>query len=168
MKSLECNIRQDLDADLVLRDFSLDPEVSPERRAICALTLGVGVNHAFYFVQELRQAISWTHDGKLEGKRKLSEILSSSACDYQRSIYYSLAGRGIVNTLNDLDWLFHQLAHRGRLCAENRQKGFRFTTDPNPYVAPEADGPLPEFDPHFELGPSWGSEALRPRPRLYR
>ena len=56
------------------------------------------------------------HEGIPAGKGKLSEILANDgADDFQRCIYFCLAGRGVVAMLDDLEWLEDLLERRGRV-----------------------------------------------------
>lgn len=143
------------DLDITLRDVSTDLEVVPTRRAIAALSQGMPIEDAYYSIRELREAVALTHEGDPGGKRKLSRILSTACDDYQRAIYYSLAGRGIVNMLDALEWLEDLLELRGRIGGEAHASGIRTMPVAHPYVAEAPDGPLPADDAAFEMGPSW-------------
>lgn len=106
------------DLDLGLRDASLDPANRPTRRMLAAAAIGTEVNDAYYAAVELREAIEWVHDGHPGGKLKLSMILGNACDDYQRCLYFILAGRGIVQMLEDLDWLESLLEARGRVAGK--------------------------------------------------
>ena len=43
---------------------------------------------------------------------KLAEIISNSCDDFQRGIYYCLAGRGVVEMADAMDWLLAMLKAR--------------------------------------------------------
>jgi len=45
------------DLDITLRDTSVDPDNTPNRRAIANLSLSMEVNDAYYSVRELREAV---------------------------------------------------------------------------------------------------------------
>ena len=81
------------DLDTVLRDVSCDAV----RRAIAALCIGVGIDDAWLSVRELREAVSLVHEGADGGRARLATILSTACDDFQRAIYYCLAGRGVGN-----------------------------------------------------------------------
>jgi hypothetical protein len=83
------------DLDIELRDASCDLNVLPARRAIAALCIGVGVDDAYFSVRELREAVSLVHENAPGGRAKLAAILSNSCDDFQRAIYFCLAGRGV-------------------------------------------------------------------------
>ena len=93
------------DLDITLRDASVDPASRPTQRMLAAAALGMDVEDAYFAAVELREAVEWIHEGITGGKRKLSTILGNSCDDYQRCLYYILAGRGVVQMLDDLMWL---------------------------------------------------------------
>ncbi|WP_252405173.1 hypothetical protein, partial [Escherichia coli] len=91
------SIRHLFDLDITLRDAALDMENRPTRRMIANAAIGMHVEDAYYSVRELREAVSWVHEGVSAGKLKLAEILGNDgADDFQRCIYFCLAGRGVV------------------------------------------------------------------------
>src|SRR3546814_4674915 len=82
------------DLDVTLRDAALDDQNRPTRRMLANAAIGMHVEDAYYSVRELREAMSWVHEGETGGKRKLASILSTPAGDdFQRCIYFCLAGR---------------------------------------------------------------------------
>jgi hypothetical protein len=137
------------DLDIALRDAACDPELLPQQRAVANLCLGMEIDDAYLSVRELHQAVDWVHHGVPEGRRKLAATLSNRCDDFQRALYYALAGRGVVEMLDTLGWLADLLKARGRVAA--------------PYVAAEPDGPLVSPDPGFELGAAWAADR-GPRP----
>ena len=147
------------DLDVTLRDASLDPHTRPTRRMIAGASLGMCVEDAYFSVRELREAVQWVHEGEIAGKKRLAAILGNDgADDFQRCIYFCLAGRGVVSMLDDLEWLEDLLERRGRIAGE--QKRLKETVMPlvNPYVADAPDGPLVRMDGNFEQGPSWWAD----------
>lgn len=143
------------DLDIGLRDASCNPAVSPARRAIAALSIGVDVNDAYFSVRELREAVSLVHEDAPTGRAKLAGLLSNPCDDFQRAIYYSLAGRGVVEMAEAMDWLLALLKARGRTAAWLSRARLRRKSLISPYVAEAPDGPLVSSDPDFELGRSW-------------
>ena len=143
------------DTDIVLRDASVDPANRPTQRMIANAAIGVEVDDAYYALRELREAVSWVHEGDPRGKPKLKRMLANACDDYQRCLYYALAGRGIVQMLDDLEWLEEILEARARtLGAVRRAKGHCMPRT-SPYVSTEPDGILPEAEGTFQQGPSW-------------
>jgi hypothetical protein len=146
------------DLDITLRDASLDPELEPTRRALANLTLGMEVNDAYYSTRELREAVEWVHEGTAGGKKKLTDILGNKgADDYQRALFYAVAGRGVVQVLDDLTWLELLLYARGRIAGEASRAKVHLKPLRDPYIAKQADGPVGQFDAGFVEGPSWWS-----------
>ena len=142
------------DVEIGLRDAAVDANVRPSRRMIANACLGVGLEDAYYSVRELREAINRIHDGEIKARRRLAEILANGCDDFQRCIYYALAGRGVIAMLEDLVWLEGLLKVRGGFGATALANGGRIMPLVNPYVASEPDGPLPAIA-DFNLGPSW-------------
>ena len=148
-----------IDLDLSLEEAALAPELSPGRRMLANACIGMDPLDAYYATAELHQAAAWVHEGLPEGKRKLVGILGNDAADdFQRCLYYALAGRGVVAMLDDLGWLTALLERRARIAAETHDK--RLVAKPMiaPYVAPEPDGPVGRFAGDFEQGASWWLE----------
>lgn len=143
------------DIDITLRDAALDPDNSPNRRALANLAIGMEVNDAYYSVRELRETIQWVHEGVSGGKKRLATILGNDCDDYQRAIYYALAGRGLVNMLDDLVWLEHLLHARGRIAGEAVRNKIVVANLTDPYIVKEAAAPVGKFDPNFTEGPAW-------------
>ena len=143
------------DLDITLRDAALDTENRPARRAIANLSIGMEVEDAYYSTRELREAVQWVHEGVSGGKKKLTTILGTRCDDYQRALYYALAGRGVVEMLDDLIWLEELLVDRGRVAAAVRRAPATAMPLVDPYVAKEPDGPVGAYDAEFEEGPSW-------------
>lgn len=147
------------DLDLSLRDAATDVEVTATRRMIASAAIGVDVDDAYYSVREIREAATWLFEGDLKGKAKLAALLSNGDVDdFQRTIYFCLAGRGVIGMLDDLMWLEALLEARGRIAGECRRR--RRATMPlvNPYVAAEPDGPLVSGRADFKEGRSWSAD----------
>jgi len=143
------------DLDIVLRDVSYDAGVPPVRRAIAALCIGVGIDDAWLSVRELREAVSLVHEGADGGRARLATILSTACDDFQRAIYYCLAGRGVGEMAEAMDWLLAILKARGRTAAWLSRSRVRRRDLVSPYVSEAPDGPLVSRDADFELGRSW-------------
>lgn len=143
------------DLDVNLRDAALDEHNRPTRRAIANIAIGMDVEDAYYSARELREAVEWVHEGFTGGKKKLTVILANRCDDFQRALYYALAGRGVIEMLDDLLWLEGLLEARGRVAAAARRAKVALMPLVEPYVAKQADGPVAASDPDFEQGPSW-------------
>lgn len=143
------------DIDIVLRDASLDSNNRPTRRMIANAAIGVAADDAYYALRELREAVSWVHEGDARGKPKLKRMLANQCDDYQRCLYYALAGRGVVQMLDDLEWLEKILEARARIVGAVRRAKGHCMPLVAPYVASEPDGIVPVPDGDFKQGPSW-------------
>lgn len=146
------------DLDVTLRDAGVDPHNRPTRRMIANAAIGMDADDGYYAARELREAVEWVHEGIAGGKKKLSTILGNDCDDYQRCLYYGLAGRGVVGMLDDLMWLEEILEARGRTAGALRAARMRAQPLCDPYVARAPDGPIGRFDQEFEVGPSWWAD----------
>jgi hypothetical protein len=99
--------------------------------------------------------VSLVHENAAGGRAKLAAILSNSCDDFQRAIYYCLAGRGVVEMAEAMDWLLALLKARGRTAAWLSRSRVRRKDLISPYVSEAPDGPLVSANPDFELGQSW-------------
>jgi hypothetical protein len=143
------------DLDLTLRDASLDPLVTPTRRSLANASIGIEAFDAYYSARELYEALQGVFQGTPGAKNKLTQVLSCQCDDYQRCLYYTLAGRGIVQMLDDLEWLLDLLRPRCEMSGKLLRSGERPAPQVNPYVASEPDGPVPARSANFVEGPSW-------------
>ena len=143
------------DLDIALRDASLDELNRPSRRSLANASIGVESFDAYYSARELFEALQAVHDGAPAAKRKLTQVLSCQCDDYQRCLYYTMAGRGVIQMLDDLEWLLDLLQARCRLSAEFFRSGEYPVMQINPYVSAEPDGPVPSRHADFEKGSSW-------------
>lgn len=143
------------DLDITLRDAACDENTSPTRRAIANLCIGMDVDDAYYSVRELREAVADILEDATDGRGKLRTILANRCDDFQRAIYYSLAGRGVMDMVEALDWLLALLEARGRMAARLGRAHINRKPLVSPYVAEEPDGPVIAADHDFALGRSW-------------
>jgi hypothetical protein len=151
--------RNRFDLDITLRDAALDANNRPTQRMIANAAIGMHVEDAYYSTRELREAVRWVHEGVPAGKLKLAAILANDgADDFQRCLYFCLAGRGVVGMLDDLEWLEDLLERRGRVAGEQKRLKASLMPLTNPYVADAPDGPLVTMDGGFEQGPSWWAD----------
>ncbi len=147
------------DLDVTLRDAALDDQNRPTRRMIANAAIGMHIEDAYYSTRELREAVSWIHEGEIGGKRKLAAILSNpDGNDFQRCLYFCLAGRGVVEMIDDLTWLEEILEARGRIAGQIHRQRVRTYPHVSPYVADEPDGPIVAATEDFAQGRSWWSD----------
>lgn len=143
------------DLDIALRDASLDEYNRPTRRSLANASIGVESFDAYYSAQELFEALQAVHDGLPAAQRKLTQVLSCQCDDYQRCLYYTMAGRGVIQMLDDLEWLIDLLRARCTVSASLFKSGKHPVVQINPYVSAEPDGPVPARNSEFDQGSSW-------------
>lgn len=143
------------DLDVTLKDAAFDPHVRPARRMIANACIGMEAFDAYYSVRELAETLNDMHAGVRGAKARLAKILSTQCDDFQRCIYYSLAGRGGEAMLEDLAWLLEILEGRSVQSAALLREGDFPLPQVNPYVAPEPDGPVVSATDDFTEGASW-------------
>ena len=110
---------------------------------------------AYYSARELYETLQGVFQGLPNAKSRLTQILSCHCDDYQRCLYYALAGRGVVQMLDDLEWLFGLLGPRCQMSGHLLRSGQHPAPMVNPYVSSEPDGPVPARNADFTEGPSW-------------
>ena len=102
-----------------------------------------------------KRQVSLVHEGADGGRARLATILSTACDDFQRAIYYCLAGRGVGEMAEAMDWLLAILKARGRTAAWLSRLRVHRRDLVSPYVSEAPDGPLVSPDADFELGRSW-------------
>ncbi|MGL5839644.1 MAG: hypothetical protein ACRCY3_14205 [Sphingorhabdus sp.] len=81
------------DPDLHLKEVRDDPDAPWTRRALAGVSVGIPTRSGFQKCEELLNAILMICNGIGAGKIKLAEILSAKRDDYQRCLWFALAGR---------------------------------------------------------------------------
>ena len=105
------------DLDIALRDASLDEMNRVARRSLANASIGVEAFDAYHSARELFETLEALHEGQRGAKRKLAQVLSCECDDYQRCLYYTVAGRGVLQMLDDLEWLIDLLKARCEVSA---------------------------------------------------
>ncbi|MDT1000429.1 hypothetical protein RNI08_32370, partial [Pseudomonas aeruginosa] len=72
--------------------------------------------------------------GDPDGKRELAEILGDARNDYQRCLWYTLAGRHPFAIATDVRWLTGLLRARDAQWMAAHKAGRTVTKEPSPYV----------------------------------
>ena len=143
------------DLDITLTDAALDDVNRPTRRMLANACIEIDPFDAYYASLELFEALQAVHEECADAKAKLARILSTRCDDFQRCLYYSLAGRGVVQMLEDFEWLLQILKGRAKISADLLRNGGQVQTARSPYIGDEPDGPIAAASPGFELGASW-------------
>lgn len=144
-----------LNVDLGLMEVRDDVDEQWERRALAGASVGVDPQSALTRAHELASAIDLLIAGSPLGKIGLAGILSSDENDYQRCLWYALAGRHPFSVATDVRWLVGLLRARAEQWAQAIETGRQVTKAPSPYVSDRADGPVGDFAADFALGPQW-------------
>lgn len=130
------------------------------RRAIAGVSVGVPVADAAQAAVELLGALNLICAGRAEGKAKLAAILGRARDDYQRALWYNLAGRGPLSIVSDLGWLVALLDRRKLIAVLADTKKCDIVISPTPYSSAQAEAPLGTFARDFRLGDAWEGLAL--------
>ena len=151
---------KEIDVDLALREARDNVDEPWTRRALAGLSVGMPIQDAAQSAAELLSAVNLLCAGVKRGKAKLCEILGNGCDDYQRALWYTVAGRGPLVIAGDLFWLSALLERRMLigLYAEVNELGY--TKSPSPYVDIVAEAPRGRFIADFTLGEAWEGIAL--------
>lgn len=145
----------DLNIDLGLIEVRDDPDACWERRALAGASVGTDPGITLAEAYMLACTIDRIVAGDPDGKRELAEILGDARNDYQRCLWYTLAGRHPFAIATDVRWLTGLLRARDAQWMAARKAGRTVTKEPSPYVTDAADGPVGVFGRDFVLGPQW-------------
>jgi hypothetical protein len=104
---------------------------------------------------ELSRAVDGLMAGHAGAKATLAAVLGGRGNDYQRCLWYMLAGRDPLGTAVDLGRLVELLGGRAALARDAAVNGSGVSVESDPYVTDQADGPLGVFPADFTLGVHW-------------
>ncbi len=151
-----------VDLEFSFEEALCNLKLASSKRVLAGLCIGMDEEDAFAAVNELHSAVAAAVGPDSAGAERLMEVLSNRACDdFQRALYYALAGRGIDNMTTSLRWLREVLRVRRRASSWARFSDVPMVREPNPYVSDRPDGPVPAFDPDVQFGPSWDQALPR-------
>lgn len=143
------------DLDITLRDASIDPKLTPEQRMVANASIATNAFDGAECVHELLDAIMKVGTNDKDGLPELNRILTLHHDDYQRCLYYCLAGRGYKKTTETLYWLAEIMEGRSRQANWCVMNNAVVHYPVEPYIDSEPDGPLPQLLSREALGPSW-------------
>ncbi len=149
------NWTRDLDLDLGLIEIRDCPDEHWTLRALAGASVGVDPEDALSAAAELSKAVNGLMAGFGHAKVALATILGGRGNDYQRCLWYALAGRDPLGTAVDLGRLVELLDRRRSLAREAATAGTGVTVAHDPYVTDVVDGPLGVFSAAFTLGRQW-------------
>ena len=120
-------------------------------RALAGHSVGMPLEDGYLASAELLDAFEWMLSGRAEGKAKLTCILFAPCNDYQRALYYCLAGRESFGVIADLPRLVALMKARLELGREAEDKEWGLNKAHEPYLSEGPDGPLDPNDTGFAL-----------------
>jgi len=150
-----------IDVDLTLLEMRDNPDEPWTRRALAGASVGVEPMDAYEEAEELVEAVRLMVGGDPQGKVELARILGKDGNDYQRNLWYAVAGRGALSVAADLHWLMAVLATRAEVWLGQKGWDRAVTKQPDPYVTDRPEGPVGRFRSSFELGEHWDGIASR-------
>jgi hypothetical protein len=144
----------DLDLGLIeIRDNADEPWTM---RAIAGHSVGMPVEEGCRAVRNLHRAVALLADGVGEGRAMLAGILGEDRIDYQRSLFYALAGRGPIAMVVDLGRLSILMEARVALARWAAGQGLKTTLQQSPYRYYDgAEVPPASFSAAFALSDAW-------------
>ena len=144
-----------IDIDGALYDVRDDDSQTWEARALAGASIGIDAIAGFRAVLELCEAMNRIVRGEDDGKRRLAEILGRGGDDYQRCLWYSVAGRDPLAVATCFSELEKLMAARASLWVDASRRGLAPSKTDNPYWTSSPEGPRAKFDAQFELGEHW-------------
>ena len=146
---------QNIDLDLGLAEIRDSVDEQWTLRALAGASVGVSPDDAYSAARELSDVVNGLMAGIDGSKAALATILGGAGNDYQRCLWYNLAGRDPLGTAVDLARLVELLDRRRQLAREGAAAMTGVTVAHEPYVTDEVDGPLGAFPADFTLGKQW-------------
>jgi hypothetical protein len=137
-----------------------DETLTWDIRVLAAASIGMDPAQGHAAVCELSDAIDGVVRNEQSGRAALAAILGRDVCDYQRCLWYTLAGRHPLAVATYIKELRQLMAGRAEMWLTAERKRKNPVKEPNPYQTDRAEGPLGHFDSDFRLGSHW--EAYLP------
>lgn len=128
-------------------------------RALAGASVGVAPEEAYSAARELSDVVNGMMAGVDGCKAALATILGGRGNDYQRCLWYSLAGSDPLGNAVDLGCLVALLDRRRKLASEAAAAMTGAKIEHDPYVTDDVDGPLGVFPSKFKLGTQWSPFA---------
>jgi hypothetical protein len=157
------NWRRNIDIDLGLAEVRDCGDEHWTMRALAGASVGVDPEDALSAAAELAGAVNGLIAGQPRAKAELATILGGRGNDYQRCLWYTLAGRDPLGTAVDLGRLVELLGARVQCARDAAMRSSGIVLSPAPYVTDQADGPLGLFSADFTLGAQWSPFADTPQ-----
>ena len=132
-----------IDVDAALYDIRDDDTQAWEVRALAGASIGIDPIAGLRAVIELSTAM------------ELASILGRAGDDYQRCLWYTVAGRDPLAVATSFGELEKLMAARAMLWVEADDRGLTPAKADNPYWTTRPEGPPATFSDRFELGEHW-------------
>ena len=140
-----------INVDTALIDAAEHEFTHPVLKVFLLLSIGTDPEAAYDAAEELASALNQLARDETVAKHRLAQILGRPGRDYQRALFYSVAGRGIYSNAAQLNALVPLLQARRDVWASMTQAGRPVSTQGQSYLAPAGEGPQGTFNPDFEL-----------------
>lgn len=144
-----------IDVDAALLDIRDDDSQSWDLRALAGASVGIDPIGGFRSVLELHDAVELIVRGEVEGKKRLARILGRTGDDYQRCLWFTVAGRDPLSVATGFNELEKLMAARATMWLEASRRGLDPTKLDNPYWTTRPEGPRGLFGDDFALGEHW-------------
>ena len=152
-----------MSADNWLRGVNVDEELVATRdnihevwevRALAGASVGIDPIAGLAELSALGTAVDAVVRQEASGRAALAEILGRGS-DYQRCLWFSLAGRDPFSVASALTQLRDLMEARAEMWLSAQRAGHAPVTYANPYHAAAPEGPRGIYDPDFCLGIHW-------------
>lgn len=144
-----------VNVDATLIEVRDDEHAIWEERALAGASVGVDPVAGLQAVIDLDDALCGVLRGEHDGKVALARLLSNTGKDYQRALWYNLAGRDPLTVASALGALRKLMTARAEMWLSAQRLGLAPTKAEDPYVTDRQEGPRGVFNAAFALGTHW-------------
>ncbi|WP_206245697.1 hypothetical protein [Novosphingobium terrae] len=144
-----------VNVDATLIEIRDDEHRVWEERALAGASIGTDPVAGLQAVIELDFAVSAMLRGDHNGKGALARILGAPGQDYQRALWYNLAGRHPLTLASAVAALRQLMTARAEMWLSAQRLGLEPTKEPEPYFTDRQEGPRGTFSAAFSLGSHW-------------
>lgn len=141
--------------DVGLTEVRDNEDLHWETRALAGASVGVDPVAGLQAVIELEIALTAVLRGDPLGKSALARILSAPGQDYQRALWFNLAGRHPLTVASALTELLKLMTVRTEMWLSAQRLGLEPTKEDEPYFTDRQEGPRGIYSPAFALGNHW-------------
>ena len=141
----------DIDLDSALEDLAQDCRATTVLRMMALLSIGTDPYKAWAAAAELAAAIGELDRSEAAAKQKIAAILARRGWDYQRGLFYIMAGRGLYANGSELSRLLRLLEARRRILDYALAGGHCPKPTVLAYRDKGGEGPRGTYDAAFDL-----------------